>query len=82
MIVLVENVTNVVIDIVDSVQQVSNGTQVNKAGSVYIYASSIPLTTVEVETIPEGVVPQQYLYVDGAFALNPNYVAPEEPEQP
>ena len=75
--VLTDN-NNVVIDIVNSTEQVINGLQVNKDGDVYIYASSIALTVENVETIPEGVMAQKYKYIEGEFVLNPDYVEPEE----
>ena len=75
--VLVDN-SEVVVDIVDSAEEASNGLQVNRDGNVYIYASSIALTVVNVETIPEGVMAQKYKYIEGEFVLNPDYVEPAE----
>ena len=72
------NDNDVVIDIVDSAEEVSNGLQVNRDGDIYIYASSIALTVENVETIPEGVMAQKYKYIEGEFVLNPDYVEPEE----
>jgi len=74
--VLLDQETNVVIDIVDETRQVSNGLQVLKNDDIYIYASIIPITTIEKDVIPEGVSAQKYMYVNEEFVLNPDYVEP------
>lgn len=78
MIILTNKDFNVIIDIADIAETVVNGIKVSKGDSVYIYARAEEFNIDQVETVPEDVVPQKYLYVDGGFDLNPSYVEPPE----
>jgi hypothetical protein len=64
--VLVEKNTKVLVDIVDTTEQVENGLLITKGEEKYIYASVIELEVIDVE-VPEGIEIQKYKYIDGEF---------------
>lgn len=75
--ILVDKNTKVVIDIVNSAQVVENGILVQKPnGDVLVYGMKDDLDIIDV-TAPDGVEAQKYKYTNGAFEVNPDYIAPE-----
>ncbi len=64
---------NVLVDIVDSTEEVSNGIKVIKGNQEYVYADTLNLLEYDVDEIPSLVCPQKYLYENGEFVFNPNY---------
>jgi hypothetical protein len=75
-IILTNKATNVIVDIVDSVITTTNGITIAKDLSTYTYAAIVAsqLNQINVDSVPSGVVPQKYKYVDGNFVENPNYI--------
>jgi hypothetical protein len=73
--VLVDKLTKVVLDIREQANIVENGIDVGGL----IYAQVNQITIYDVDTIPSGVQPQQYLYdPTNGFTPNPNYVKPAD----
>jgi len=65
--ILVDKETKILVDIVDTTQEVENGLLITKGEQKYIYASLvIELAVFDVE-VPEGVEIQMYKYIDGQF---------------
>lgn len=74
---LLLNSSNVIIDIADEMEAVSNGILV-RGDIVYGEAN---LSIHEVMSIPQGVKPQRYKFVNGDFIVNEDYVEPINTEQ-
>jgi len=82
MIILFVSSTKVITDIAESVVAIDVFQEVTKDGQVaYRYMANSDISTAEVSVIPEGVQPLAYLYVDGAFVKNPDYVPYISPEK-
>lgn len=75
MYVLTDN-EDVIIYISETIGYQKNGNPLVDNGTLAI-ASSIVKSVSDDITIPDGVEPYKYLYKDGAFTENPNYVEPE-----
>lgn len=73
--ILIDKNTKVLVDIVDTTEEVINGLLVVKGEDKYIYATCVELDVLDVE-VPEGVEIQKYMYVDGQFVE-----VPEVPEE-
>ena len=75
MYVLTDN-EDVIIYISETIGYQKNGNPLVDNGTLAI-ASSLVKSVSDDITIPEGVEPYKYLYKEGEFSENPNYVKPE-----
>jgi hypothetical protein len=71
--ILIDKNSKVLVDIVDTVEEVSNGLLITKGEYQCIYASCIELDVFDIEP-PEGVEIQKYKYIDEQFVE----IQPEE----
>lgn len=71
------NEKNEVIEAVDTVSRDGNGLLTTKGEFECYYPKE--LFDVEVSSIPEDFKPSYYLYEEGKFNLNPNYVSYKDP---
>lgn len=67
---------NLIIDIVDSYSIFDGSIDIIKNSEEYIYINQERFIINEVQSIPEGVIPQKYFYINGEFILNENYNPP------
>lgn len=72
---LVNTETNVIVYISSQATVEENGINV---GDMIFANPDGTLKIVEVASVDAGVKPQKYKYVDGAFVVNADYVAPAE----
>jgi hypothetical protein len=77
---LLEKITNVVIDIVE-IQSIKNcGLKVSKNGINYHYvgcASSFNILEIQPENIPIDFHGRKYSYINNTFVLDPNFIDPD-----
>lgn len=64
--ILIDKDTKVLVDIVDTIEEVINGLLITKGEYQCIYASCIELEVFDV-VVPEGIEIQKYIYIDGEF---------------
>lgn len=75
---LLLNKDNTIVNIAEEITEIEQGYFCNNC----IYPYNIDnFSVVEVAEIPSEVKPAKYMYVNGEFKLNPNYVEPINPEQ-
>ena len=67
---------DVIIFLSETIGYQSNGNPLVDGGTLAISHTLVDSVSDDIE-IPDGVVPYKYLYKDGAFTENPNYVPPE-----
>lgn len=68
----------VIIHISETIGYQENGNALVDNGTLAIASILVSAVSNDVE-IPAGVAAQTHTYIDGTFATNPNYVAPEIP---
>ncbi|HOV27726.1 MAG TPA: hypothetical protein PK566_15385 [Pseudobacteroides sp.] len=68
--ILIDKNTKILVDIVDTTEEVINGLLVIKGTDKYIYASCIELEIFDIEP-PQGIEIQKYMYIDGEFVEVP-----------
>jgi hypothetical protein len=68
--ILIDKNTKILVDVVNTTEEVINGLLVTKGEDKYIYASCIELEVFDVE-VPEGVEIQKYMYMDREFIKVP-----------
>ena len=67
---------NVIIFLSETIGYQSNGNPLVDGGNLAISYTIVGGVSDNIE-IPDGVVPYKYIYKDGVFSENPNYVEPE-----
>ncbi len=64
--ILIDKNTKILVDVVDTTEEVENGLLITKGTDKYIYASCIELEVLDIEP-PQGIEIQKYMYIDEQF---------------
>lgn len=68
---------DVILHISDTIGYQENGNTLVDNGTL-AYAAILVSQVVEVASMPDGVVPMRWRYLDGEFTRNPDWVEPEQ----